>query len=74
MKMDSYIITDSVRKITEVAVNKTGLTSFPEGTVILSSRAPIGKVAIVGYEMYCNQGFKNIICTEKINNSTFPPT
>jgi type I restriction enzyme S subunit len=65
---DSYIITDSVRKITELGVKKTGLSSFPEGTVILSSRAPIGKVAIAGCEMYCNQGFKNLICSEKINN------
>ena len=32
---DTYIITDSVRKITELAVKKTGLKSFPEGTVIL---------------------------------------
>ena len=65
---DSYIVNDSARKITEEAVKKTGLTPFPEGTVILSSRAPIGKVAIAGCEMYCNQGFKNLICTEKISN------
>lgn len=65
---DSYVITDSVRKITEEAVKKTGLSPFPEGTVILSSRAPIGKVAIAGCEIYCNQGFKNLICSEKINN------
>ncbi|WP_352398471.1 restriction endonuclease subunit S [[Clostridium] aminophilum] len=65
---DSYIVNDSDRKITEEAVKKTGLTPFPEGTVILSSRAPIGKVAIAGCEMYCNQGFKNLICTEKISN------
>ena len=65
---DTYIITDSVRKITELAVKKTGLKSFPEGTVILSSRAPIGKVAIAGCEMYCNPGFKNLICSKKINN------
>ncbi len=65
---DSYIISDSVRKITEQGVKKTGLTPFPEGTVILSSRAPIGKVAIAGCEMYCNQGFKNLICSEKIYN------
>ena len=65
---DTYIITDSVRKITELAVKKTGLKSFPEGTVILSSKAPIGKVAIAGCEMYCNQGFKNLICSKKINN------
>ena len=55
---DTYIIDDSVRKITELAVEKTRLTSFPKGTVILSSRAPIGKVAIAGREMYCNQDLK----------------
>lgn len=65
---DTYIINDSVRKITELAVKKTGLSPFPKGTVILSSRAPIGKVAIAGCEMYCNQGFKNLICSNKINN------
>jgi len=65
---DSYVLCDSVRKITELGVQKTGLTSFPAGTVILSSRAPIGKVAIAGCEMYCNQGFKNLICSDAINN------
>ena len=65
---DTYIIKDTVRKLTELGVKKTGLSSFPEGTVILSSRAPIGKVAIAGCEMYCNQGFKNLVCSEKINN------
>ena len=65
---DTYILEDSVRKITGLAVQKTGLSPFPKGTVILSSRAPIGKVAIAGCEMYCNQGFKNLICTDEIYN------
>ena len=65
---ESYIITDSARKLTELGVKKTGLSSFPSGTVILSSRAPIGKVAIAGCEMYCNQGFKNLICSDRINS------
>ena len=65
---DSYIIYDSARKLTELGVKKTGLSPFPAGTVILSSRAPIGKVAIAGCEMYCNQGFKNLICSDKIDN------
>ena len=64
----SYIVSDSVRKITQLAVQKTGLTPFPAGTVILSSRAPIGKVAIAGCEMYCNQGFKNLICSSVIDS------
>lgn len=65
---ETYTIEESQRKITDAAVQKTGLRSFPKGTVILSSRAPIGKVAIAGKEMYCNQGFKNLICSERINN------
>ena len=67
LDQDTYIINDSVRHITELGVAKTGLKPFPKGTVILSSRAPIGKTAIAGCEMYCNQGFKNLICSDKIN-------
>ena len=65
---DSFYITDSVRHISEQGRNKTGLSYMPIGTVILSSRAPIGKTAIAGCEMCCNQGFKNLICSEKIFN------
>ena len=65
---DSYVIQDTVRKITELGVKKTGLTILPKGTVLFSSRAPIGKVAIAGCDMYCNQGFKNLICSDVINN------
>lgn len=64
---DSYILTDSVRHITHRAVQDTSLKPFPKGTVILSSRAPIGKTAIAGCEMYCNQGFKNLICSPQID-------
>ncbi len=65
---DSYYITDSVRHITEEGRVKTGLSYMPAGTVILSSRAPIGKTAIAGCEMCCNQGFKNLICSDAIHN------
>lgn len=68
IKDNSYIVDDSVRKITQLAVDQKRLPPFPKGTVILSSRAPIGKVAIAGCEMYCNQGFKNLICSDIINN------
>ena len=65
---DTTFIYESQRKITEQAVRDSSLKSFPAGTVILSSCAPIGKVAIAGVEMYCNQGFKNLICSERIHN------
>lgn len=56
----------TVRKITEKA--SKSLTLMPIGTVLLSSRAPIGKIAITTVPMCCNQGFKNIICGDRVNN------
>lgn len=65
---DLDTVFESQRKITELAVADSGLKPFPAGTVLLSSRAPIGKVAIAGKEMYCNQGFKNLVCSDAIYN------
>lgn len=65
---DTFYIMDSVRHISEEGKEKTGLSYLPTGTVILSSRAPIGKTAIAGCEMCCNQGFKNLICSDAIYN------
>lgn len=64
----SYLINETERKITDLAIEKTSLKKLPKGTVLLTSRAPIGKVAIANTDMYCNQGFKNIVCNEKIYN------
>lgn len=57
---------ETQRKITSKAANQ--LTLMPKGTVLLSSRAPIGKLAISSVPMCCNQGFKNIICGKNISN------
>jgi len=65
---DSFIINSTNRKLTYLGVKTSSLIELPIGTVLLSSRAPIGKVAIVGENMFCNQGFKNIIPNEKINS------
>ena len=54
------------RTLTIEGVRSCSLSKLPAGTVFLSSRAPIGKVAIAGTEMYCNQGFKNIVCGDSV--------
>ena len=64
----STYVSKSGRLITDAAIEKTNLTLLPIGTVLLSSRAPIGKVAITTVPMYCNQGFKNLICSDAIFN------
>lgn len=64
----SHYLYDSRKKITEAAVKAKSLRLLPEGTVILSSRAPIGKVVINKIPTYCNQGFKCVVCGEEIYN------
>lgn len=54
------------RKITSKAAKS--LTIMPTGTLLMSSRAPIGKLAITSVPMCCNQGFKNIVCGNNVNN------
>lgn len=63
----SWYIYSSQRKITKAGVKSCHLEEFPINTVLLSSRAPIGKLAIARETFYCNQGFKNIICGETVN-------
>jgi len=68
MTDSSFFIYDTERHITEEGREAANLTMLPAGAVLFSTRAPIGKVGIVGKKMCCNQGFKNFICSEKINN------
>ena len=65
---NDFYVFESERKITDKGAQSCSLKKMPINTVILSSRAPIGKVAIAGEEFYCNQGFKNIICGEQVNH------
>ena len=64
----SKYVSSTSRTITEEGVKSANLKLLPSGTVLLSSRAPIGKVAIATKPMYCNQGFKNLICSDKLDN------
>lgn len=66
---EKIFITDCRRKITDLAIQHCSLRPMPKGTIIFSSRAPIGKVAISDVDtLYCNQGFKNFICSKSIYN------
>lgn len=49
------------RFITEAGLAGSSAQLLPEGSVVFSSRAPIGYIAIAGNELATNQGFKSII-------------
>ena len=65
---DSHVIYDTAKHLTEAGFASARLRMFPKGTVLLTTRAPIGKVAIAGEPMCCNQGFKNFVCSDAVNN------
>ena len=50
-----------MRKITKAGLEKSSARLLPKGTVIYSSRAPIGYIAIALNELCTNQGFKSVI-------------
>ena len=48
------------KDISELGVAKSSTRVLPAGSVVFSSRAPIGYVAITENELYTNQGFKSV--------------
>lgn len=49
------------RNITECGLNSCSAKMMPAHSILFSSRAPIGYVAIAGQEMCTNQGFKSVV-------------
>ena len=61
-------IDDTQTHISEEALGKSSARLLPAGTVLLTSRATIGKVAIAKVPIATNQGFANFLCKEEIAN------
>ena len=49
------------RKITQKGLDSCSASILPKGTILLSSRAPIGLMSIAKKNLCTNQGFKNLI-------------
>ena len=64
-------ISKGERSITELGLQKSSAKLLPKGTVLFSSRAPIGYVAIAEQEVCTNQGFKSIVCNAEIMNNNY---
>jgi type I restriction enzyme, S subunit len=60
-ELDGSTISDTPRKLTPAGLEATSATILPPGSVLFSSRAPIGHVALNAVPMATNQGFKSFI-------------
>lgn len=57
----SKFISHGENDITELGLKNSSASIMPEGTVLFSSRAPIGYIAIAAGEVTTNQGFKSVV-------------
>ena len=58
-------ITSTERYITVLGLSKSSAIELPEGTLIISSRAPIGYLAIASFNCVTNQGCKSVVFDSK---------
>lgn len=54
------------RSITKKGYDSCSTKMLPKNSILLTSRAPIGYLAIANNEMCTNQGFKSLVCNENI--------
>ena len=64
-------VSNSQRKITELGLEKSSARLLPVGTVLFTSRAGIGNMAILKEKACTNQGFQSIIPIQNKLNSYF---
>lgn len=67
---DKYI-SKGKRNLSKTGLKNSSAILLPKGSVLCSSRAPIGYVVIAENEIATNQGFKNVVPNTKIVNSEY---
>ena len=66
--LSTPVLLSTERQITEAGLSQIGSGLLPAGTVLLSSRAPIGYIAINQIPVAVNQGFIAMMCKKRLSN------
>ncbi|KGD60937.1 restriction modification system DNA specificity domain-containing protein [Alcanivorax jadensis T9] len=66
-KLSEPVLDDAPEYISDEGFRSCATSMLPKGSVLVTSRAPIGNIAITGKDMCTNQGFKSLIPGEKID-------
>jgi len=64
---DTYF-RNTLRKITKAGYDSCSTRMLPIGSILYSSRAPIGHCAIAAYPLCTNQGFKSVIPNHRLDS------
>jgi type I restriction enzyme S subunit len=66
--LQAPVLLDTDRKLTDTGIAKISSGLLPAGTLLLSSRAPVGYLAIAAMPVAINQGFIAMKCNERASN------
>jgi type I restriction enzyme S subunit len=66
--LKSPVLLSTERQITDAGISVISSGLLPAGTVLMSSRAPIGYIAIPEVPVAINQGFIAMVCNKKLPN------
>ena len=67
-RLNVPVLLDTERKLTEAGIRKISSGLLSAGTVLLSSRAPVGYLAISEVPTAVNQGFIAMICNKQLSS------
>ena len=67
-RLADKVLTMTERRITKAGVQNISSGQLPIGTVLLSSRAPIGYLALTTIPVSINQGFIAMVCSRRLPN------
>lgn len=67
-EIKSDFVSNSIRTITELGLQKSSAKNLPIGTILLTTRATIGEVSIASKECSTNQGFQSLIARKGNSN------
>ena len=63
---EKIFVSSGERNITKKGLKESSAKIFPKNTVLMTSRAPIGYIAISKNQISTNQGFKSVICNDNL--------
>jgi type I restriction enzyme S subunit len=66
-KLSDKVLLDTDRKITDAGLQQISSGQLPVGTVLLSSRAPIGYLVLAQIPVSINQGFIAMVCDKQLS-------
>lgn len=68
---NNKFIEKGAKSITDLGLKESSAKLMPPGSILFSSRAPIGYVVIAKNHVSTNQGFKSVVPNKKIINSEY---